>query len=294
MTTEPIDRWAAWMRAQSWSETTIAERVRLTSRLAATNGVAPEQLDEHHVLAALGAPTISPGTRATYYANLLAWFRWLQDVGAREDNPMDHLRRPRARRRALQVPTTEHVRRLFAARIHRRTRWMITLAAYQGLRVSEIARFHDDHVDLLGESLEVLGKGGVFAVLPLHELVAEIVEERRRLGLYGWWFPQWTANRQSAAGGPILGASVTSIVSAAMKRNGVPGTCHSLRHWYATQLLREGVDIRVIQELMRHASLATTEQYLHVGDSDRRAAIRLLPNVTRPAGFGRLPADLAA
>ncbi len=282
------------MRAQSWSETTITERIRLTSRLADINDVAPENLDEHHVLAALGASGLSPGSRATYYTNLLAWFRWLQNVGAREDNPMDHLKRPRRRRRALQVPTTEHVRRLFAARIHRRTRWMITLASYQGLRVSEIARFHDDHLDIIGESLEVEGKGGVFAVLPLHEQVAEISEERRRLGLRGWWFPQWTSNRQSDEGGPILGNSVTRIVSDAMARNDVPGTCHSLRHWYATQMLREGVDIRVIQELMRHASLATTEQYLHVDDNDRRAAIHALPNVTRSPGFGELPAQIAA
>lgn len=278
------------MRAQGWSEDTVTERIRLVSKIATGAEVAPEHLDEHHVTAALGAPGLAPGSRLAYYNTLLSWFRWLQNVGARGDNPMEHLRRPRPRRRSMQIPTTAQVRQLFESGIRRRTRWMVTLAAYQGLRVSEIARVHDDDVDLIGGALEVLGKGNHVDLLPLHELVAEIAEERRRAGLYGWWFPQHVPNARSGAGGPILGESVTHIVSAAMRRVGIPGTCHSLRHWYATELLRQGVDLRVIQELMRHVSLATTEIYLHVTGDDRRAAMRVLPDLTRPVELTEIPA----
>lgn len=152
---------------------------------------------------------------------------------------------------------------------------MILLAAYQGLRVSEVARVRGVDVDGLGETLTVLGKGGVRAVLPLHPYIAA---EADRYGP-GWWFGQHVPNRSSRSGGPVLGNSVSRIVGEAMGRAGVPGTCHSLRHWYASEMLRQGVDVRVIQQLMRHASLATTERYLHVDDEQRRAGALRLPMV---------------
>ena len=64
-----------------------------------------------------------------------------------------------------------------------------------------------------------------------------------------------------------------------MIRCQVPGSAHSLRHWYATQLLREGADIRVVQQLMRHASLATTAGYLAVESDALTAAVAALPDL---------------
>jgi len=149
---------------------------------------------------------------------------------------------------------------------------MILLAAYQGLRVFEIAKFRGSDIDLVSREMVVEGKGGVHAVLPLHPIIEA---EAAHYGP-GLWFPQHVANVQNT--GHILGASVSSILSTAMKRAGVPGSAHSLRHWHATELLRSGVDSRVTQQLMRHASLATTQRYMHVDDTQRRAGLLLLPD----------------
>lgn len=272
------------MRAQSWSQATIDTRVGLVVRLSQLTSVAPEALGADEVMRFLSTGAFGHSSRRTYHANLTSWFAWLRSTGVRDDNPMEELRRPRAKRTVRTIPTTAQVRQLLESpRVYQRTQWMMRLAAYQGLRASEIARFHDDHVDEAARQVVVLGKGGRVDYLPLHPVVAGIVADRQALGLYGYWFPQRGSNREDA--GHVLGSSVTQIVAAAMQRAGVPGSCHSLRHWHATELLRQGVDLRVIQQLMRHASLATTEIYLHVDDTERRDALLRLPDMTsRPAG----------
>jgi site-specific recombinase XerD len=105
--------------------------------------------------------------------------------------------------------------------------------------------------------------------VPLHPAVqAEAAGYPAR----GWWFPS-PADRTR----PMSGNSVSATVSATMRRAGIHGTAHSLRHWYGTTMLRGGANIRVVQENMRHVSLASTQIYTKVDDQERAAAVVLLP-----------------
>lgn len=270
--TDLPSRWGTWMRAQRWSRVTVKTRTELVGRVAREAGTDPEALTIDEIRSYLAEGAFSAASAQTYWVGLNSWFEWLVDEGIREDNPMAKVRKPKQGRKAMSVISTDHVKALLDAPIRSRTRTMVLLGAYQGLRASEIARVRGCDVDLIGGHLAVEGKGGVRALLPLHPLIAA---EAKKYGP-GWWFPQYVENRQGAAGEPILGGSVTTAVGGAMKRHGIPGTCHSLRHWYATELLRQRVDLRVIQQLMRHATLASTERYLHVDDTARRAGILTL------------------
>lgn len=278
---EILARWATWMRAQSWSPRTIAERPTIVVRVALQADRAPHQLTTDDVLDFLGG-SFSAATRKKYHVDLLSWFRWLVQTGVRADNPMDGLKTPRAHRKPIRTISTEQLTALLNCGVRSRTRSMILLAAYQGLRVHEIAKFRGSDIDLNKGVLYVVGKGDLHAELPLHPRIALEAEKYGQ----GWWFPQWKPNKRGESGGPIMGSAVTNLIGGAMQRTGIPGSAHSLRHWYATELLRAGVDLRVLQQLMRHASIATTERYLHVDDSQRRDGLLLLPDVPLwgPAG----------
>lgn len=74
----------------------------------------------------------------------------------------------------------------------------------------------------------------------------------------------------------MRGKSVSDMIATAIRRTGVDATAHQLRHWYGTTLLEDGADIRVVQELLRHASLISTQIYTKATDARMHAAIRTL------------------
>lgn len=111
----------------------------------------------------------------------------------------------------------------------------------------------------------VKGKGKRLKSVPLHPELIEIASEMPGAG---WWFPMRGYESEH-----VLPKSVSDIIGRTMRRAGVRGTPHCLRHWYATTMLENGVDIRVVQELLRHKSLATTQIYTKVPDGQRHDAI---------------------
>lgn len=268
-----LEAWCTAMRAQGLSPRTVEERPRIVARAAAEIGKPVDQLDDRTIeswLADLERPDGTPasaGTRATYYGALKAWHRWLLVTKRRGDDPMALLRTPRVPRRVPRPLAPEAVRRLEGIRMWRTTRVMIHLAALQGLRVHEIARVRGEDVDLYVRTLTVLGKGGVRETLPLHE---QLVDDARHMPRTGWWFPGPTGDR------PIRRDTVSATISRAIRRAGLTGSAHQLRHWYGTNLVRSGADVRVAQTLLRHASLATTALYVRVDQDQQRAAIARL------------------
>ncbi len=155
----------------------------------------------------------------------------------------------------------EHLTILLDTRMYKRTRAMILLAAYAGLRVSEIAAIKGDDVDTVINTITVIGKGDKERQIPLHPILKDLAAV---MPPRGWWFPTYIGNTKHLAGGPMLGNSVSSSISNVMNRAGIPGTPHALRHWFGSALREAGVDSLVIKELMGHESLATTAIYVDV------------------------------
>lgn len=272
---ELLDSWASWMRAQSMAETTIANRAQNVARFAERLEIDPQWMSAEEVMRGLGA-WIHPATKATYYYSLRAWFHWLQITGERDDSPMLNLPPPRVPKGRPRPISTAQLRRLLTQRMKRRTRAMVLLASCEGLRVHEVAKVRGEDFDLREGTLYVLGKGGVPRTLPLHDDVARIADWMPRRG---FWFPTtYKPNRAFPDGkGHVLARSVSTIVGNVMTRADVPGTPHALRHWFATELLEQGVDLRTVQELLGHASLATTQIYTKVSGKRRDEAVERLP-----------------
>lgn len=279
-----LAEFCAWMEAAGMSRRTIRSRRQLIAQLSRHSGVPAHESNWRHVAAFL-ARDLKPSTRSTYHHDLMSWFDWLLRMGFRSDDPMVKLHRPRQPRRQPRPITTPQLERLLRAANRKRTRTMLLLAAYQGLRVHEIAKFRGEDIvrdglimtDANGrmtscDGLRVVGKGGVEALLPLHPQVAQ---EAVKYPATGWWFPSYTKPDQ-----PLSGNSVSTVIGKLAERAGVAATAHQLRHWYGTHVLRAaGGNIRVAQELLRHSSPATTAGYTYVDASERRAALLALPQV---------------
>lgn len=263
-----IDDWVLWMSGRRMKVATISERVRVLVQFASEREVQPASASAMDIISwqADHAYDWSDSTACTYFGYLRAWFKWLQIHDHRLDNPMLKVGAPRWPDKEPKPVSDAGVMRLLATRMHHRTRVMILLALLAGLRVSEIAAVRGEHVDPSVPNIWVDGKNRKSRTIPLHPLLVSAAET---MPTHGFWFP---AN-STRPGEPVLGKSVSHIISLTMRRADVGGTPHKLRTWFGTTLLDDGNDIRVVQELLRHSSLSTTQVYLKVPDQRRRDAI---------------------
>ena len=267
-----IEEWQLWQYSARRSVRTVTERTRVIQRFLDEAGVGPHTATPMDIARwTAGHSDWSASTASTYHAYLVSWHKWLCRLDHRADNPMLKLSSPRTPDRAPRPVADAGLVRLLTMRMHHRTRVMVLLAALAGLRVSEVAKMRGEDVDVDRRRIYVIGKGGKHAWVPLHPLLAEAAAT---MPARGWWFP----GNNRRPGEHVHPKSVSDIIGQAMRRAGVAGTPHSLRHWFATTLLEDGADLRTVQELLRHASVQTTQIYTKVPDARRNAAVdRLKP-----------------
>jgi len=258
------------MRAASLAPRTIQARIDLVLLFAERTGLDPTGASWQDLTMFLAA-LAGAGTRQTYQGHFRAWYQWLVRMEYRPDDPTQKLHKQRVPRRSPRPFTIGQVSKILSQRMHRRTRAMVLLGAYEGFRVSEIAKVAGPHIE--GPNIWVEGKGGVVDKVPLHPLVAEVAET---FPARDFWFPSHVRP------GPMTGNSASRIISDLIARAGVDGTAHQLRHFFLTEALRaSGGNLKVAQELGRHASIATTAGYTKVDDEERRAAVFALPRPLR-------------
>ncbi|MDP9822786.1 tyrosine-type recombinase/integrase [Nocardioides massiliensis] len=205
-------------------------------------------------------------TAVTYYGHLRSVYAWLLEAGHITKSPMDPIRRPKPPPpRPKPLTPSEVVAVLDGASGHLRS-WML-LALLAGLRVHEIAKLRGQDID--ETEIYVIGKGGKPEVLPTHPDLWELAQTYPRHGL---WFPSPVRRGEPYTADHISGQVADRFRSVGIAR----GSIHRLRATYGTNLLRNGANLRVVQTLMRHSSLATTEHYLGVDEVERTEAIRRL------------------
>ncbi len=289
-----LSDYAAHQRGANLSEKTIRNRRELLTTVARVTRRGPEVVTHEELLGVLGRPhprtglRLAAGTMQSERSYMQAFFRWLKKTKRRPDNPAKELPKikvPRRRPRPLRV---DQIEAMLDSGIYSRTRDIITIGALSGLRLGEIVKIRGEDVDIIGMTIRSTRKGALDHLLPLHP---ELLEMCSRYPLRGWWFPSPYPNRQfPGGGGHILMASASDRVSKAIRAAGVTDrriTGHSLRHFLATTLLRDGVSIRVVQEILGHASLATTQLYADVSSEDMQDGIVHAPPLPHRKKSGR-------
>ncbi len=216
-------------------------------------------------LAYLHASGVGARSLARKLASLRSFFGWLTD---RLPDPTRALSRPKERRALPRVLSESQAHALVEApangREARRDRAILELLYGSGLRVSELVGANVEDVDLQARLIHVRGKGGKERIVPMGGFCVEAVTAylTGRPGDGSWHGPLFPGR---GPGGRLSPRTVQRIVARWASRAGVGGVHpHVLRHTFATHLLDRGAELRAVQELLGHASLATTQLYTHL------------------------------
>ncbi|HLB61763.1 MAG TPA: site-specific tyrosine recombinase XerD [Actinomycetota bacterium] len=202
-------------------------------------------------------------------SSVRSFHRFLVREGQARRDPTAALVRPKLPRTLPHPISIEEVGKLLAAPAEGslaglRDRAVLETLYGAGLRVSELVGLDVDDVDLEDGSVRVMGKGGKEREVPLGRYAREALESYLRRAR-----PAVATSRSRSAlflnlrGGRLTRQGCAKLLGACAERAGIrrPVSPHTLRHSFATHLLEGGADVRVVQELLGHASVATTQIY---------------------------------
>lgn len=197
-------------------------------------------------------------------------------------NPMAHF--PKIKAAPVKLPvflSEDEIRQLLAQPrtstvLGLRDRALLTLLYGTGIRATEAATLREKDVDLKEQTVRVLGKGGRERVVPLNTEVARCLRQYR--DARGGVAPAAEFFRSRSGRGMSRQAIYERVRTSARKARLAPRVSpHRLRHSFATHLVRNGVQLVTIRDLLGHRSVSSTQVYLHTTAADLREAARKHP-----------------
>ena len=224
---------------------------------------------------------LSKRSQARLLSSLRSFFDWLILEGERKDNPCDRIDAPKLGRYLPEVLSVEEVENILdsvdvnAGWTGLRDRAILEILYGCGLRVSEACSLQISHVYLQEGFVRVVGKGDKERLVPLGEMAADA-------------FKNYLDARPAAAepafddiaflnknGRPLSRVAIFNLVKKQALLAGVRKEIspHTFRHSFATHLIENGADLRVVQEMLGHESILTTEIYTHIDAATWQRAI---------------------
>ncbi|HHH43537.1 MAG TPA: site-specific tyrosine recombinase XerD [Gammaproteobacteria bacterium] len=225
---------------------------------------------------------------ARLLSSLRRFYRYLVREGRRQDDPTANIDSPKPDRPLPHTLSETEIEALLAApdvtqAVGLRDRAMLELLYACGLRVSELVSLDTDRVNLVQGVVRVLGKGNKERLVPagdeaVHWLQRYCEQARPQL-LRGQGSPRLFVSRKT---GSITRQAFWYRLRAYAVRSGIRGhlSPHTLRHAFATHLVNHGADLRVVQMLLGHSDLSTTQIYTHVA----RERLRQIHREHHPRG----------
>ncbi|MGO8766935.1 MAG: tyrosine recombinase [Limisphaerales bacterium] len=211
-------------------------------------------------------------------AALRAFYKFAENEKLLPRNVAENLSLPRRWKRLPKALTNPEIEKLLTSekpesRETLRDQAILELAYSSGLRLSELKNLRLEQLHLEAGFINVIGKGSKERVLPVGRKAVEAMNRYLETAR-----PKFVTARSPAnvfltqRGTPFASVTLWLRIKNRVRRAGIPRniTPHMLRHSFATHLLEHGADLRVIQELLGHASIGTTEIYTHVAGSRLR------------------------
>ena len=292
-----LEEYATWLRVERGLATNSLaayrrDLLRYAGWLRTTGRSDPDTIDEAVVAAYVewlkaardddGRARFAPASIARVLAAVRSFHRFCLEEGLLDVDPSDEVGSPRVPQGIPKALSEDEVEALLGAvpgdgPRPQRDRAILETLYGGGLRISELVGLDLGDLDLHGGMARVLGKGSKERVVPLGRSARGALQEYLDSGRIDLDRSRNRADRNAlflnARGGRLTRQGAWLIVRAAGDRAGLRGRLypHVLRHSCATHMLDHGADIRVVQELLGHASLSTTQVYTKVSPERLRA-----------------------
>jgi integrase/recombinase XerD len=255
----------AHLTLAGYSGRTIGARKDVLRRFHAELGRDLLTADRYDLATWLGRD-LAPESRRAYRSHLVGFYRWCVDEGLLEMSPADRIPAIKVPRR-LPRPIAADELSIALRHADARMRAWLTLMAYGGLRCMEVAALRPRDIEPGPPVLLWLRvtKGGGDAVVPAHPAILEALAELPiRAGC--WW--------------DVAPQTVSKLVGLHLKGCGIDASAHRLRHYAGTAWYRaSGNDLLVTAQLLRHASVGTTQGYAAISPERAAEVVRSLPTV---------------
>ena len=210
-------------------------------------------------------------------SSIKGFYEWLQMKGILRDNPVALIELPKRRTPLPKVLSVGEVSRLLNSdAIPLQDKTMVELLYACGLRVSELTSLQVKSIDLNGGYLRVIGKGDKERLIPLGDVSAVVIRKyllETGLEENDPLFP-YLEGSEALLKTPINRRDVWQRVRDMRHIIGREVSPHTFRHSFATHLLENGADLRVVQELLGHSDIATTQIYTQISKKHVKLAHR--------------------
>lgn len=203
-------------------------------------------------------------------SSLKSFYNYYMRMGNIKSNPTDEIDRPKIEKKIPEFLTLEEVSSLLNFEVNNefeaRNKAILELLYSSGLRISELTSLELSNIDLDECLVRVMGKGSKERIVPLGDYAIDALKE------YIYFYrPILNKNNSSYVflnnrGGILSRQFIFKVIKEECIKKGIRKNVspHTLRHTFATHLLKNGADLRIIQELLGHENLSTTQIYTHL------------------------------
>lgn len=220
-------------------------------------------------------------SRGRKLATIKSFFKYLLSEGKVKSNPATQVKMPKVQRKEPSYLTEQEYKRLLRVVKNNATRYfkqrdmaIVTMLLGMGLRLSELVELNIGDISFDDGSVKVTRKGNHEHILPANdEVMVSIQRYLKTREEVNAQDPLFLSKRNKR----IDNSSVWYLVKKYLKQAQIEKdklSPHTLRHTFATTLLKQGENILIIKELLSHRNLRTTERYLHINGEDLKSAVQ--------------------
>ncbi len=214
----------------------------------------------------LRGDNLNPRSIVRKIASLRGFFRWLSGNEYIKNNPAAFLEQPKLPKRLPKVMTVQEIKEIFHSDLNTEQNLIVELLYDCGLRVSELVNLKISDIDIKSKYIQCFGKGLKERIIPFGNKAKDAIN--KYLNTRNTIITKYGLNTKKLFiknnGKFLTRQDVYNFIRKLGEKIHKHISPHTLRHTFATHLLENGADLRVVQELLGHSDVSTTQLYTHI------------------------------